>query len=59
MKWRASIVAADSNTLPAAVIPAHGFFLPPRRLFAVDSRKLKYFLAVVDHDGFNRAASTC
>ncbi|MET3923358.1 DNA-binding transcriptional LysR family regulator [Arthrobacter sp. UYEF20] len=22
----------------------------------MDTRKLKYFLAVVDHDGFNRAA---
>jgi hypothetical protein len=24
------VLAADSNTLPAAVIPAHGIFLPAR-----------------------------
>ena len=40
MKWRASIVAADSNTVLAAVIPAHGFFLPARRLFCVEPAEL-------------------
>src|SRR6476469_7681692 len=63
MKWLASVVAADSNTLPSGLIPGHRKFssaqaisAPRRRLCGVDTRKLKYFLAVVDHDGFNRAA---
>src|SRR6476469_3213203 len=63
MKWLASVVAADSNTLPSGLIPGHRKFssaqaisAPRRRLCGVDTRQLKYFLAVVDHDGFNRAA---